>query len=186
MFKKIIVIFTFIFFILSLLNTLEIGKITLPDEITIQSDTLLLNGAGIRKKLIFKVYVGALYLKQKNEDANVILEADEPMVVRMHFTYKGVSPEKLINAWNEGFANANTPEELQPKIDEFNSYFTEKALKNDVYDIIYEPGIGTSVYIKDELKGTIEGLDFKEAVFAIWLGENTALPKLKKAMLGLK
>ena len=104
----------------------------------------------------------------------------------MHFTYNGVSPKKLIKAWNEGFANANTPEELQPKINEFNSYFTEEALKNDVYDIIYEPEIGTSVYIKDELKGTIEGLDFKKAVFAIWLGENTALPKLKKAMLGLK
>jgi hypothetical protein len=34
------------------------------------------------------------------------------------------------------------------------------------------------------LKGTIKGLDFKKAVFSIWLGEKPADSKLKKKMLG--
>jgi hypothetical protein len=40
------------------------------------------------------------------------------------------------------------------------------------------------VSIKGEVKGTIKGLDFKKAVFGIWLGEKPADAKLKKGMLG--
>ena len=66
----------------------------------------------------------------------------------------------------------------------FNAYFSQKAEKNDIYDIIYIPEQGVSVYIKGELKGTIKGLDFKKAVFSIWLGEKPADSNLKKKMLG--
>ena len=63
---------------------------------------------------------------------------------------------------------------FKTEIDQFNSFFTEEAKKDDIYDIIYVPEQGISVYIKGELKGTIKGLDFKKAVFAIWLGEKPA------------
>jgi hypothetical protein len=38
--------------------------------------------------------------------------------------------------------------------------------------------------MKGALKGTIKGIDFKRAVFSIWLGEKPADAKLKKGMLG--
>jgi len=170
--------------ICSTLLTLEIGKVTLPDEMTLENDTLILNGAGLRKKLIIKVYAAGLYLTEASNNANTVLENDKAMALRMHFIYKKVSEEKLITAWNEGFGSAATSEELKPKVDLFNSFFSEPALKGDIYDIIYEPGKGTSVFMKGELKGTIEGIDFKKAVFSIWLGENTGLPKLREKLLG--
>jgi len=181
---KKVIIFLISLFIISSLSSLEIGKVNLPDEMSLENDTLILNGAGLRKKLIIKVYAAGLYLPEKSNNSNTILDEDKPMAIRMHFIYKSVSEVKLIKAWNEGFELAGTSEELQPKIDIFNSYFSEAANKGDIYDIIYEPGIGTSVYIKGELKGTIEGLDFKKAVFGIWLGDKTSLPKLKVALLG--
>jgi len=181
--KRIILLLVCIL-IVSALSSLEIGKVNLPDEMSLENDVLVLNGAGLRKKLIIKVYAAGLYLNEKSSNSNTVLEADSPMAIRMHFIYKSVSEEKLINAWNEGFELAEASAELQPKIDTFNSYFSDAAKKGDIYDIIYEPGKGTSVYIKDQLMGTIEGLDFKKAVFAIWLGEKTSLPKLRVALLG--
>jgi chalcone isomerase-like protein len=168
----------------SILFGLEIGKVNLPDEMSLENDTIVLNGAGLRKKLIIKVYAAGLYLTQKNSNAEKIMEADEAIAIRMHFIYKKVSEKKLIAAWNEGFLLSGLQEGLAEKIAQFNSFFTEAAKKGDIYDIIYEPGIGTSVYIKGELKGTIPGLDFKKAVYSIWLGENTALPKLREQLLG--
>lgn len=164
----------------------QIGTVTLPDSLTAGSDTLLLNGAGFRKKLFIKVYVGGLYLKQKSGDADSIISADDPMAVRMHFIYDGVSSQKLIDAWNEGFANA-TGGNIAPisnEIGQFNAFFKEEAKKNDIYDMIYLPGEGVRVSIKGRVLGTVKGLEFKKALFGIWLGAKPVDGKLKNGMLG--
>ena len=182
--KTFLVILIMAFVFTSIAMALEIGGKVLPDKIKAGENELLLNGAGLRKKLIIKVYAGALYLPESCSNANKIIEADEPMAVKMHFIYKAVAPEKLIEAWNTGFGKSDISN-LQEEIATFNSYFAEDAKKDEVYDIIYVPEVGTSVYMNNELKGTIPGLEFKKAVFSIWLGEQTELPKLKKAMLGM-
>lgn len=164
----------------------EIGGVNVPETMTIGNDSLILNGAGLRKKLFIKVYAGALYLKEKSADVRAIISADEPMAVRMHFIYDGVSPKKLIDAWNEGFNNStggNTGP-IQDRINTFNNIFQVEAKENDIYDIVYETGVGVRVFFKGELKGAIPGLDFKQALFGIWLGEPPADKGLKKGMLG--
>jgi hypothetical protein len=169
----------------SLAAAMEIGGVKLPDSMQVGEDKLLLNGAGLRKKFFVKVYAGGLYLKKKNQHPQKIIEADESMAVRMHFIYDGVSSKKLIDGWNEGFAKATGGNILPIKkeIDQFNSFFTEEVKKDDIYDIIYNPGQGVSVFFKGTLKGTIKGLDFKKALFAIWLGKKPVDSGLKEGML---
>jgi hypothetical protein len=48
----------------------------------------------------------------------------------------------------------------------------------------YVPGEGTTVEVKGEEKGTIEGKEFADALFASWIGEHPATGKLKKGLLG--
>ena len=38
----------------------------------------------------------------------------------------------------------------------------------------------------DELKGTVPGIDFKIALFGIWLSNNPVDEQLKKDLLGIK
>jgi hypothetical protein len=167
-------------------NAKQVGKVELPDSLMAGTNELLLNGAGFRKKLFIKVYAAGLYLKEKQTDPQKIIDADAPMAIRMHFVYSEVSGKKLVEAWNEGFVNGTGGNiaPIKTEIDTFNAYFSQEAKKNDIYDIIYVPEQGISVYIKGELKGTIKGLDFKKAVFSIWLGEKPADSSLKKKMLG--
>ena len=40
----------------------ELAGVTLPDTLKAGEKTLKLNGLGLRKKAVFKVYVGGLYL----------------------------------------------------------------------------------------------------------------------------
>ncbi|MDP8267309.1 MAG: chalcone isomerase family protein [Candidatus Tenebribacter davisii] len=182
--KVIFLILLFTFTFSSFCWGLKIGGKELPDKMKAGENELSINGAGLRKKLVIKVYACALYLMENCKDEKKIIEADEPMAVKMHFIYKAVNPSKLIEAWNTGFSKSDTSN-IKKEIDVFNSYFTQDAVKNDIYDIVYVPEVGTSVYMNNELKGTIAGFEFKKAVFSIWLGEQTELPKLKKAMLGL-
>jgi len=166
----------------------EIGGVSLPDELAAGGDQLLLNGAGLRKKFVIKVYAGGLYLPQKAGDPSKIIAADQPMAIRMHFIYKEVKGQKLIDTWNEGFAKAagDRAAAIRPQIERFNSYFSGSAYKGDVYDLIYVPEDGVRVYIKGQLKGTVAGIDFKQALFAIWLGDRPADKGLKAGMLGGK
>lgn len=184
--KRTIAAIIILFLFVSPLYAYEIGGAKLPGTMKVGEEELILNGAGLRKKFFIKVYAGALYLKQKSADAMKIIAADEPMVIKMHFIYDGVSKEKLIDAWNEGFGNAlngNTAP-LQKEIDMFNSFFKTEAKTNDVYDVVYHPEEGTTVFVKGQKMGTIEGFQFKKAVFAIWLGKVPADSGLKEGMLG--
>ncbi len=184
--KRLAVIILAVFIMSPTAFAMDVGNVALPDSLMAGEDTLLLNGAGLRKKFIVKVYAGGLYLKQKDTDPVKIIDEDAPMAIRMHFIHDGVSSKKLVDAWNKGFMNGTNGNiaPIQTEIDQFNAFFTEEAKKDDVYDIIYVPEKGVSVYIKGALKGTVPGLDFKKAVFSIWLGEKPADSKLKKGMLG--
>jgi hypothetical protein len=97
-----------------------------------------------------------------------------------------ITSEKMITAINEGFENAtgNKTASLKPKIDKFKSFFKEEIKKGDAFIIVNVPNEGVVVYKNGAKKGTIEGYDFKRALFGIWLCDKPADADLKTAMLG--
>jgi len=185
MIRTFLMIAVFALLIISPVQAMDIAGVELPETMLVGSDELTLNGAGIRKKAIFKVYVGALYLTTGESDPQVINDNDDPMAIRMHFV-RDVGPNKLVMAWTTGFNNATggNTEALAKEIELFNSYFTEEAKVGDVYDLAYTPYTGLSVILKGQTIGTIPGIEFKRAVFGIWLGEKPADKGLKNGMLG--
>jgi Leu/Phe-tRNA-protein transferase len=185
--RMILIMILLVLFQASIALGIEIAGVQLPDSLTENNTKLLLNGAGLRTKVIIKVYAGGLYLLKKETDPAKIIAADEPMMIRMHFIHSTVSKENLVNAWNEGFTNATNGNiaAIEKEIEQFNGYFQEDAKKGDIYDVIYLPGQGISVERQGKRKGPIPGLAFKKAVFGIWLGEKPADAKLKKGMLGM-
>lgn len=165
----------------------EIAGVAIDEKITASDGTvLLLNGAGIRKKAWFKVYIAELYLQNPSTDAAKVIADEGYKRVVMHFLYDKVGKKKLIDAWIDGFTANNdekTLTSLQPRIDTFNAMFEEDAVKGDVIAFDYLPGQGTSVTIKGKLKGVIEGKDFNDALLSIWLGDKPVTTDLRKAML---
>jgi hypothetical protein len=186
MIRKIMVVILLVLAMTASAPAKEIGGVNLPDSLAAGKEQLVLSGAGLRTKMFIKVYAGGLYLRKQDNDAQKIIGADEPMAIRLHFIYDGVSHEQLIEAWNEGFASATGGNiaPLKESIERFNSFFTEAARKGNIYDIVYTPGEGVTVIIKGKLIGTIKGLEFKKAAFAIWLGDKPADNSLKKGLLG--
>lgn len=166
---------------------MTVAGVDLPDRVTLGTEgpELLLNGAGIRKKLFIKVYVGALYLPGKRNDPAQILASQGPKRVAMHFLHGEVSREKIVNAWTEGFArnlSADGLAAVKSRLLRFNDLF-RTMVRGDVIHLDYRPSTGTTVWINDEHQGTIEGEDFYRALLGVWLGESPADDALKKAML---
>lgn len=164
----------------------EIAGVVLPETVTLENQALVLNGAGIRKKFFVKVYVGGLYLMQKKSTVEQVMADQGTKRIVMHFLYKEVSADKLINGWNEGFTANTSPDDLkmlQERISQFNGCFTS-VRRGDVVRLDYIPEQGTRVWINGTLKGEIPGEDFSRALLMIWLGEKPADAGLKDAMLG--
>lgn len=166
----------------------EVAGIDLPEQVTPETtDTALrLNGAGIRKKLFVKVYVGSLYLPENTTDATRAIEMKGPKRISMHFLYKEIEADKMTGGWSDGFESNNSAadlEKLKGRLADFNKLFGVTR-KGDVIDVDWIPGTGTRVRMNDEVKGTIPGDDFYRAVMKIWLGKNPVDEDLKNAMLG--
>lgn len=186
--KKIFVVFLAAFFLASSAFALEVGGVNMPDTLKAAGTDLVLNGAGTRTKFFIKAYAGGLYLKQKSSDAPKIIDADEPMAVRLEITSGMVTSEKMESAVREGFENSTKGNiaPLKDKIEAFINIFKAKINKGDIYEFFYVPGKGVEVYKNAALSSVLEGLDFKKALFGIWLGEKPAQKDLKEKMLGMK
>ena len=167
-------------------SAMKIAGVDVPQSVTVGNKALVLNGAGIRKKIIIKVYVGSLYLEAKQKEVGKVLADPGAKSIVMNFLYKEVSRKRTIEGWNKGFDSNHLTKELIPlkkRIDQFNSLFTT-VYEGDEIRLDYLPGTGTQVIINGALRGTVPGEDFHRAVLKIWLGTKPADKKLKKAMLG--
>jgi hypothetical protein len=161
----------------------DLAGASLPETLSAGGKTMKLNGLGLRKKSIIKVYVGALYLASPAKDAGAILAADQAKAIRLHFL-RNLKKEQLVEAFQEGF-EANATDKAGPKA-AFDKMLT---LIRDVKDgetltFTYVPGKGTTLQIGNEELGVFLGKDFADAVFSIWLGPKPPTEDLKKGMLG--
>jgi hypothetical protein len=166
-----------------------VGGVELPDEVRINGldQPLVLNGAGIRKKFFISVYVGALYLTERQAGVGTLLRVPSANRVSMHFVYHKVSKRQLDEAWREGFAKNLSVErlaEVQYRLDRFIALFREMREGDQVW-LDFVPGRGTEVVINGVMQDLIPGDDFNLALLSIWLGRQPVTERLKNAMVGV-
>lgn len=178
----------FVFFIANFSQAqLTLNDVTLPAKLTFNEKNLVLNGGGIRSKLFFKLYTIGLYLPSKSSDVKALLSSDEMIAVRFEITSDMINSENMSEAINEGFdksTDGNT-KVLRTRIDNLlKTFSSEPIVPGNIFELVYVSGKGTEIYKNGTLKTTIQGKDFKQAVFGIWLGDNPINGGLKKDLLG--
>lgn len=164
----------------------SVADVDVPETLSVEGKSLKLNGAGIRKKFIVKVYVGALYLESNSTDGAAILKGDGTWAVRMVFL-REVDKDKVIGGFKEGFEK-NSPSKaaaLQPSMDKLTAALADMK-KGATVTISYAPGKGTTVAVQGGASVTIEGKDFGDAMLANWLGSKPGDPGLKTELLAGK
>lgn len=157
----------------------------IEDNVNVNNQNLVLNGAGLRKKFVVKVYVGGLYLPSKQNNAAAILAADTPRRMVMHFLYD-VDKGKIAEAWEEGL-EANTPNsspEVKTAFKTLSSWM-EDMKEGQRITMTYVPGIGTTVEVNGKNKGTLGGKAVADALLNTWVGPKPGPGgDFKKAVLG--
>ena len=166
------------------LNAASLAGVTLPDSQQVAGKSLVLNGLGLRTKMMVKVYVAGLYLEQKSSDPNAIMKSDAPWRIVMHFIYHP-SKSQMADAFNDGFKD-NAPDAvktMKADIDKLNGVL-EDLKAGDEMVFTFVPGTGTNLTINGKDKLTIAGQPFAQALLSVWLGPKPPTADLKKGMLG--
>ena len=164
----------------------ELAGVTLPDQATVESRTLVLNGMGLRQATILRVhvYVGGLYLEARSADASQIMASEGTKRLVLHFV-RDVGRQNLVEAWDEGFAKSAGPglAALRDRVATLDGWMVD-VKRGDTLTFTQVPGRGIVVEVKGQTKGTIAGADFARALWGIWLGDRPPNPELKKGLLG--
>ena len=166
-------------------QTVKAHGVELPTQAELGGEQLTLNGAGLRKKFMFKVYVGSLYLQEKTSDADQVLNMEDPNRVRMDLL-RDVDQDTLNEAMAEGLqANLTDAEREQfsAEIAQFNGMLDD-GKKGDQVFIDYVPGEGIRITHDGRDKGTIANDDFHRPLLKLWIGPNPSDKNLKQGMLG--
>lgn len=168
---------------------LEVEGVKLEATNQVGATTLQLNGAGVRTKVFFKVYVAGLYLPQKTTNAAQLLAQKGARRVTITML-RDVDAESFASALNDGLRDNHTEAQfaaLKPQIDALNANLKAvgEAKKGDVIHFEFLPDTGTQVTVNGKMKGSvIAGEDFFTSVLRIWLGEKPVDASLKKGLMG--
>lgn len=170
-------------------QAVEVNGVKFDDTAKVAGKELVLNGAGIRTKVIFKVYAAGLYLGEKKTTVADVLRQEGPRRMTL-VMMRDVSSNDFGDAFMKGI-NDNTDATEKAKyagqIAKFGEMFGSLpgVKKGDVLHLDLIPGSGTQTELNGKKVGeTIPDAGFYNAVLRIWLGDKPADNSLKPALLG--
>ena len=167
---------------------LEVAGLRIPDVVKLGNTELVLNGAGIRTRAIFKVYVGALYLTEKKTAAADALALRGAKRVALHLlrdlTTEQVGGaldnlvDNMTDAEREGFKGQMA--DLKATMESVGA-----AKEKSIITLDFVPDAGLRIALDGTQKGkTIPGEEFYRVLLKLWLGEKPVDRSLKSGMLG--
>lgn len=172
-------------------QAMDVGGVTVEPTAKVAGKELKLNGAGIRTRVIVKVYVMALYLPEKQTTTQAILDAPGPRRFTLTML-REVTGEDFGQAFMSGIT-ANTDKAERSKfvnqLGAFGEVFVNQGAmkKGDVLTADWVPGTGMVMAINGKNVGeALPDVGFYNAVLKIWLGDKPVDTSLKPALLGGK
>lgn len=169
--------------------SVDMAGVKFEDTIEQRGSKLVLNGAGVRYKAVFKVYSAGLYLPKKTTSPEEALSmaGNKRISITMLRDIDSNELGKLFTRGVEDNAPKSEMSKLIPGLIRMGQVFSDqkKLVAGDSFTFEWIPGTGGVLTVK----GKAQGEPFKEAEFfiallRIWLGPVPADYKLKEALMG--
>jgi long-chain acyl-CoA synthetase len=169
-------------------RAMEVSGVKLDDQIDVGGVPLVLNGAGLRTKLMLKIYVVGLYLPSRTTSADAVINGTNQLRRVRLVLKRNLGGGTIWDAFDEGLKANNSAAELaalKPKLDQVEKLFKAfgDVAEGDTIDVDFTPDGATSVTYKGKPQGSIAGPDLQRALLKIWLGSKPVQEDVKSALL---
>jgi len=170
-------------------QSVDVGGVKLEPRISVAGKSLLLNGAGVRYRAVFRVYTAGLYLEKKVDTPEAVLSqaGSKRMTITMLRQIDSAELGKLFARGMEDNMDRKQFSRLIPGVMRMSQVFSDhKQLKpGETFVLDWIPGTGTVLTIKGQVEGEpFREPEFFDALMRIWLGPKPADWQLKDALLG--
>lgn len=170
-------------------NKIEDNKAVIPKIVKFANTEIKLNGVGNRTKLWFDVYTIALYVTDISQNADEILNSKSTMGLIFYIESALINSKNFTKNVSKGLKNSAGDElwlKFQPELNLLDEYVSKAGIiKGDVYNLVYSDTEQTIWVMRNgALTGKIPGLEFKKALFGIWLSDKPVSQGLKDDLLG--
>lgn len=169
----------------------EVRGVKFPDTATVAGQSLQLNGAGVRVKVIIDVYAAGLYVGKRDASAQAVVS--QPGAKSMQIVLlRELTGEEFADAMVKGFRKNNSEADVarfQPRLDELRKTMVAfgTVKKGTAIQLNFVPGAGSRTLVDGAQKGAdIPGDDFYAALLKIWLGTKPVDDDLKEGLLSAK
>lgn len=163
-------------------------EVAAPAFAKIANGDLTLNGSGRRRKLFVDLYVAALYLPERQRDANAILASKERR--RLSITaVRELSSEDVARAFIQGMQQSVDKAErarIVPQLQRLGEVLSQQRslVRGDVMTIDWQPEIGTTIAINGKpIAPAFPDIVFYNNILKIFIGDNPIDEDLKKSLL---
>ena len=166
----------------------EVAGVKIDDKTRVGNAELVLNGAGLRKRVVFQVYAMGLYLPKKTSSAAEAIGGEGPKRVAIHML-RDVGAAQFTDALADGIRENHTETEAkahEPRVKALAAIMAEvKEAKKGMVIVLDMAGGAVQMSIDGKPAGKpIDGAEFSRALLRIWLGDKPVQDDLKKALLG--
>ena len=167
----------------------DVGGVKLDETVQLANRELKLNGAGVRYKIIFKVYTIALYLPEKKTQLDDILALPGPRRLEI-VMLRNITSDELGQAFMQGLKRSSDQADrtrLLSQTMQFGAMFemVQGLKKGDILTVDWLPDEGTLCKLNGKQVGDkVPDLAFYNALLKIWIGAHPADTILRAHLLG--
>jgi len=165
----------------------QISGIDVPATLTVNDQTLTLNGAGLRSMFVFDVYVAALYTVSASSDADAIINDTQPRAISLTLL-RDVDAASLLGSLKSGLRDnhgSTALAELESSIKSLEQVVSSIGNSEKGYVIqLALDADGVALSLNGKALGRIDDPRMPAAMLRIWLGEQPTQSSLKKELLG--
>jgi len=170
-------------------QTTEVAGVKFANTLQVGNARLQINGAGVRYKVVFKVYAAALYLTDKAATPEAVLASPGPRHLQI-VMLREIDANELGRLFTKGMEQNAPREEFSKSIagimrmsDIFSS--RKKLMPGESFAVEWVPGTGTVILVNGKPAAEpIREPEFYAALMKIWFGPSPADAQLKEALLG--
>lgn len=137
-------------------------------------------------RVFFDLYEAALFT-EPGSDAQDVLQANAAFHLQFRYLRK-IDKEIILKSADKMLDRNLSPEELssiEERVNTINEAYTS-VRDGDTSSLTYKPDIGTTLSINGKPVLTVEGRDFAQLYFRIWLGDQSISRNLTENLLNLR
>jgi len=170
-------------------QTVDAGGAKFESTAEVAGQKLVLAGAGVRYRAVFKVYGAGLYIKAKADTPEAIIKMDGAKRVQIRML-RDVSGKDLGKAFTDAMQKNMIAEDRSKTINgifKFGQIFADikNAPSGSLIQVDWIPGTGAQVMFDGKQAGdVIKEPEFYNALLRIWVGDQPAEEAIKDAWLG--